>query len=852
MDDPWGSPWATSDTTSKHQLPIPTPSPPKDLLSPPPRAFFGSTSNLQVQSPWANDGGFGDWAGAEQTDITPNALDWGVWAEPSSRLSQHSPRPESINRSSIALPSSAATSPGLRPLPRSRTPSIFRHHSPDPWASEISFHDKKPDLAIENSNALGIGINAADDQAEILESPAPSPPRKDVVKALETSVENTQFKEEGLESLSNGFQENETPSLDSSPRESHELDADSVPKVEVHDHPSRPSSSLSHGSSEEVERQDSPITSIDEDPKSRLQATSRKVSGKVSELVGLYDDLAKAATEESSPPRLEAPSIGRRERSPSQTRSARGEDDADFGDFEDAKSEFSKAASLINGSTPSGRSPTPKAQHGDTTTKNQAIEPDEHENAALQEISASVQQIIEKFGPIRFDIDFQLIDKIFPDLPKDVDAEANGTSEIPDRIIQDNFTTISERKTWYRISRYGSMRKHNSGDEDNYHGVEWSKSRLHSDTIKIVRRWMEEDSIAGRATVGAGKRTSVFNWDSSATSSAPVDLGKVFARKPSVTHSRDSSNAPPIQSPVQSIHSVGSSFEARRSIKSPILPPSGTPIQKAATNPGFRWSSDSIRSPPLAPPAKDEKSEHAAPKTRTIPTTNNVEPRTSTSIQAPVQVKQTDVILDDEDDDWGEMVSSPQVDTHPGPALTAQSLTNVNGPAPAIPAAPTSDIPKTNIKSTTAQSSVSAPKLSVTIPQSNQAPKQVSQTGSFSAAPKVDPWPLADFSIFESLSAGTPKSLRQDPWPLADFSIFQSPTSGLASTSMNALKSKSKPISKPHESPSVRASMDQIIETQTPLKAVLGPIQNSHPEREYDDIVKGIIQNLPDLSYMLR
>ncbi|KAI1450086.1 hypothetical protein F5Y02DRAFT_172107 [Annulohypoxylon stygium] len=851
MDDPWGSPWATSDTASKHHLPIPTPSPPKDLLSPPPKAFFGSTSNLQVQSPWANDGGFGDWSGAEQTDITANALDWGVWAEPSSRLSQHSPRPESINRSSIALPSSAATSPGLRPLPRSRASSIFRHHSPDPWASELSLQDKKPDLAIENSNALG--INAIDDHAKVLESPAPSPPRKDVVEALETSVEDTQLKEEGSETLDDGFQEDETPSLVSSPRGSHDLDVDSVPKVEVHDNPSRPTSSLSHGSSEEVERQDSPITSIDEDPKSRLQTTSRKVSGKVSELVGLYDDLAKAATEEPSPPRLDAPSIGRRERSLSRTRSARGEDDADFGDFEDAKSEFSRAASVINAPTPSGSSPTPKAQYDDTAIQNETNEPNEHEKATLQAASASVQQIIEKFGPIRFDIDFQLIDKIFPDLPKDIEAETNEISEIPERIIQDNFTTISERKTWYRISRYGSMRKHDSGDEDNYHRVEWSKSHLHTDTIKIVRRWMEEDSIAGRATVGAGKRTSVFNWDASASASAPVDLGKVFARKPSITHSRNSSNAPQIQSPVQSVHSVGSSFEARRSIKSPILPPSETPIQKAATNPGFRWSSDSIRSPPMALPAKDEKSEHAAPKNRTIPTAINVEARTSTSIQTPVQVKPTDVILDDEDDDWGEMVSSPRVDAHPGPTLTAQSLNNTISTTPTTTSVPTGDILKTNTKSTTtAPSNNSAPKLSVSIPQGNQAPNQVSQTGSSSAAPRVDPWPLADFSIFESLSAGTPKSLRQDPWPLADFSIFQSPTSGSASTSMNSLKSKSKPISKPRESQSVRASMDQIIESQTPLKAVLGPIQSSNSEREYDDIVRGIIQNLPDLSYMLR
>ncbi|KAI1458862.1 hypothetical protein F4805DRAFT_105537 [Annulohypoxylon moriforme] len=847
MDDPWGSPWASSDTASKHQPPIPTPSPPKDLLSPPPRAFFGSSSSLQVQSPWANDDGFGDWNGAEQTDATANALDWGVWAEPPSRLSQPSPRPESINRSSIALPSSAATSPGLRPLPRSRTSSIFRHHSPDPWAAEFSLQDKKPDIPTINSDALGIA--ALDGHAEIIETPTPSAQRKDVVETLEASVEDTQSREERIRSSDNELQARDPSSIQLSPRESRDLDIDSVPKVEIHDNPSRPSSTPSVGSSAEVERQDSPITSIDEDPKSRLQTTSRKVSGKVQELVGLYDDLAKATVEEPSPPRLNAPSRGSRERSLSRTRSVGTEEDADFGDFEDAKSEYSKPASVINIPSP-GRSPTPKAPVDDTTTKDQD-EPIEHEKAALQAASASIQQIIEKFGPVRFNVDFQLIDKLFPDLPQDTNETTSETGEIPERIIQDNFTTISERKTWYRISRYGSMLKHDSGDEDNYHRVEWSKSHLHTDTIKIVRRWMEEDSIAGRATVGAGNRTSVFNWDSSAA--APVDLGKVFARKISVTHSRDSSIAAQIQSPVQSVRSVGSSFEARRSMQSPILPPSGTPIQKASANPSLRWSSDSIRSPPIAPPIKDGKIELAAPKSRAVPAAIKTEAKESNAVQLPIQTIQTEVILDDEGDDWGEMVSSPQVDAHPGPTLTTQPLNNANGITPAIPTVPANDTSKANGKNTSVtQSNNLAPKLSVSIPQSTQAPKQVSQqTGSSSAAPRVDPWPLADFSIFESLSAGTPKSLRQDPWPLADFSIFESPTSGSVSNWMSSMKSKPKPISKPRESQSVRSSMDQVIQTQTPLKAVLGPIQSSSSEREQDDIVRGIIQNLPDLSYML-
>ncbi|KAI1415426.1 hypothetical protein F5Y13DRAFT_8847 [Hypoxylon sp. FL1857] len=842
MDDPWGSPWASSETPSKQDTP--TPSPPKNLLSPPPRAFFGSTSNLQSQSPWTDDVGFGDWTGTEQTDLTANALDWGVWAEPSPQVPQPSPRLDGlVRRSSIALPSSAATSPGLRPLPRSRASSVFRHHSPDPWAAEISLHDRRNDSPTRSSDALGIAATSRDGA---LETPTSLAQQEEVGEIPEASANDIVSQEEGEQPFDDGSQIREPPSrLSPGLAEPHSSGLGSAPKVEIHDTPSRPSSTFSVDSSNAIERQDSPITSIDEDPKSRLQTTSRKVSGKVQELVGMYDDLAKTATEEPEPStRLDIPRERSRRRSPSRTRSAEGEDDADFGDFEDAKSEYDKPAPDLD-TPPAGRPSTPNGRSEGEPFQDQVEESPGRETAVSGVASVPIQQLTEKFGPIQFDTDLQSIDKLFPDLDQETENTIEG-SEIPDRIIDDNFTTISERKTWYRISRYGSMRKHDSGDEDNYHRVEWSTSHLHSDVIKIVRRWMEEDSISGRAILGAGKRTSVFNWDSD-SSAAPVDLGKVFARKASITHSRPQkiSIPPPAQ---DSRRSMGSDSEPRRSIKSPIQPPDSIPQLKTTGAPSFGRSSDAKPSTVHTIPSSNERGERVGSASRHTPATIETRARTDT-VQTTAQPRQNEVASED-DDDWGEMVSSPQVEAQP----KMQSLNHPNG-ASSVPVSVSDSTSKPELKNVApAPSSNLATKLPVSTPRSSQEARQLpTQTSSSSAAPRGASSPV-DFSIFESLSTQTPKSPTQDAWSLTDFSIFDSPMSGAVSNSTDSPNSLKKPesSSKPREAKIIQTSTDAVPGAQTPLKAVLGPLQKSNHDRDQDDIVKSIIRNLPDLSYMLR
>ncbi|KAI1466455.1 uncharacterized protein F4812DRAFT_434108 [Daldinia caldariorum] len=820
MDDPWGSPWALPENTSKNDPPIP--SPPKSLLSPPPRAFFGSASNFQSQSPWATEYAHGEWTSTEQADVAANVVDWGVWAEPSPLISQTSPKPDDFGkRSSVALPSSAATSPGLRPLPRSRTSSVYRHHSPDPWAAEVSLQDRKGDSSTP-VNALG--INNINLQEELVEAPVSVVKTQDDATDSQAAREDqddirTEKSEQILATESQVWElPSPSPSPSPSPRTQKRQDSgfSSTPKVDTQDTLSRPPSTLSLSSSRGVDHQDSPITSIDEDTKSCLPKTSRKDSGKVQELVGMYDGLTKIPREDPfRSTRLELPKTENRGRSPSQAR----------------------------------RSSSPAPRSGDTSIEGHIQKSSEHEVALAATTSAPVQQIIDKYGPIQFDIDFQLVDKVFPDIAQDLKEDDNtrDNSGVPDQIIKDSFTAISERKTWYRLSRYGSMRKHDLGDDDNYHRVEWSTSRVHNDVIKIIRRWMEEDSISGRVTPGAGIRTSVFNWDSSA---APVDLGKVFARKTSITHSRKTSLP-------STKHSLEKPAPPTSPIKSPIKPPDAVPdTPRPASIPSFNWSSDAKSSPTTqsissSSDGVDRATNMRRPGVKTV----TIETISHTTIPAPAQLSQGESHEESEDDDdWGEMVSSPRVESQKGPALATELISNKNG-TPLLStnsASNASNMAIINEKSIeTAQSSSTAPGLSTLMLGAIPSPAQRStQPASLTVeTPKVDSWPAVDFSVFEGVSPQTPKSPRQDTWPFANLSIFESPASGSVPALIQPPNIKSNLHSGPRTN---NTNMNEEVKTaKAPLKAVLGPIENKTRKQDEDNIVKNVVQNLPDLSYML-
>ncbi|RYP92062.1 hypothetical protein DL770_001792 [Monosporascus sp. CRB-9-2] len=893
MDDPWGSPWAASDAPPKTELARPTL--PETLLSPPPRAFVGSLSISPGQSPWAEDGAFGD---------------WGTWGD--SALQQHptTPRLDGSGRASpFAWPGSTATSPGLKPLPRSRTSSIFRQSSPDPWAAESSLNNRRN---TGSSLAPSIQEDAASKQDRWSREGVTRPTGLGIEIGRCDVVENeAELKEEALAKVvEHELDEPPVPPVITGPQDLGKSTAKSILNNDVQETSPRPSSTFSHTSSREIDRQDSPITSIDEDTKSRRQGLSRKPS-KVQELVGMYNGLAKATTEELQS--VDKQDITRRgkgaEGSPNPN-IARGEDDdgADFGGFEDAgqgdagSRPGSSAASAV-----SDRSSTPKAAGEDNVPQIPAINATEPQSPPPKTTSA-MKELVDKFGPINFDVDLGALDKLSP--PVESDEEPEGHTEVPDRLVTDSFTSISERKAWHRISRFGSLRKHDSGDEENYHRVTWSNSEARDETLKIVRRWMEEDSYTGRAILGGSKRTSVFNWDSNAV---PIDLNTIFGRKSA--HSRTSSVQQPRDSTASSIRSIGSPSvpmtASRTSVSS--LNPSEIPSTPVAS---FGWSSNAHESPKVDKTIPTEKSRYSLePPSQPSVSTLSARVTAPSPIQPPrppqpsqQRTSMGDKASDDDDDDWGEMVSSPEVETHPSIEGIISATTESSQPQKQpqdipVPQTPAGIDPRNfaDLSVFEVPASVSKPsqagdhpeKTSSSPPTTGKSrPQRQPHNIPIPKTPTDNSWTFGEFSVFKALVGASkasdslekapssspaaqksqPQKLTQDipipqtpagnPWDFSDLSVFEAPDSASKAGDPLERVPSFPPTAgqEPHDTdvsatvtvPSVASSV-QMTETSLPApKAVLGPIEDAGAQRGQDEIVRRIVQDLPDLSYMLR
>ncbi|KFA55028.1 hypothetical protein S40293_03541 [Stachybotrys chartarum IBT 40293] len=262
---------------------------------------------------------------------------------------------------------------------------------------------------------------------------------------------------------------------------------------------------------------------------------------------------------------------------------------------------------------------------------------------------------------MHFDIDMSKVDDLFPN----TDADFPPPEPVPDVVIDDTFASISERKAWYRISRFGSIRRHNYGDDENYSTVAWNKSEVRNKAIRIVRRWMEEDSIAGRVVLG--RRTgavgaAMFNWDSKAPS---VEIGELLAR-----HSRDVSVSSKVTEASPTLPAFGWS-------QTPSTP-TGTPPNRPHLAQHARTASANlaVSSQPIASPAKQRFSLQAPPvkpqtKWDAAPTTQTnghaVENPPPTPVQDGSASQKADKTIippyeADEDDEWGDMVGSSAVE----------------------------------------------------------------------------------------------------------------------------------------------------------------------------------------------
>ncbi|KAK0619481.1 hypothetical protein B0T14DRAFT_519372 [Immersiella caudata] len=804
MDDPWGSPWATTDPTDPEKD-AKTPSPAKSSrsgLEPPPRAFFSGSGSPRIpaisgQSPWADeDDGFGDWAAPDAPDTTHSSGWGGGWTAPSPKLSTPARDDDFGVSTPIAWPGSIA-------LPKTASVPSLRQPSPDPWSADFSPSIdgiSTPRLVIDNPPSPIVEVRDTIERQEpkwSLEDEHQREETNNDAKCVLASVEDEGKRTTPVE---NGIRAGSPHGDDVRPSE----------ESASHHHESPFSSHSGDDSDQEDDRQDSPITSIDEDAKTRHQVM-RKTSGKVQELVVKFDGLARAASEEPPVIKLD------RSRSPF---CARDDDavDAEFGDLEDGNNEILDMPDPESPVTPDQSNPSERP--GTPEPSKQAS------GSRVSTATASPQSTRDSprpSGPVRdavkFDIDLNQVGKLFEKLEQQPEENIDGISdEVSDYIISDSFTEISERKTWYRVSRMGSSRKYNAGDDENYRLVTWPASTVREETIKIVRRWMEEDSIAGRVTLGGGvskTQKNMFGWDSSVE---PVALDTIFGRK---KHMRGSS--------VHSLH------ETQRKTSGTPYRPSSVVVPPVAT---FGWSSNSptfpkAQSPDIQPPTRTNTvpPQHVAPLAQkpkaveepattvpppTVPPVPTVLPPVTTSTQQP--------IAQDDDDDWGEMVSSPAETKPAGDVLlsldAAFSVSSSSAAAPAKPLESTAFTPVDALP-----------------------------------APSSDPWAVADFSVFES----PPKApLKQSSVPA--FTVPSAPASTAPAIASNALfkppLTSSGPISglAPSVPPTTKQrTVDHTFSPTTPLEIsspVVLPSANDEPEA--DDPVMQIIANLPDLSYMLR
>lgn len=277
------------------------------------------------------------------------------------------------------------------------------------------------------------------------------------------------------------------------------------------------------------------------------------------------------------------------------------------------------------------------AQAGEPTS------PFEHSEAQAEVTVPEIQPSVELKEPVKapiekvdipYPIDLSHLDALFPSTEAvNVDPEP-----VPDVIIDDTFAPGSERKAWYLLSRAGSLRMHNMGEDENYVRMDWTHSTVRMDTLKTVRRWLEEDSITGRVVLGrktGALGANMFNWNSTAPE---VDVGVLLGKTSG--HRKETSKG---------------SIASLASLASPVAATFGwssqpsSPVASAAPSLGAPARPQSLIMPPKQTFPRDSIDQALSRPTRPPP-----QPLTIAKPQ-----ESNDGAEDDDDDEWGEMVASP-------------------------------------------------------------------------------------------------------------------------------------------------------------------------------------------------
>ncbi|KAL1849165.1 hypothetical protein Daus18300_013370 [Diaporthe australafricana] len=694
MEDPWGSPWATNDTNTTLE-----PTLPRSTLELPSRTLTRQRS-FSTASPWAaDDDGLDDWAAAGSglalpTPAATSSSIWGAWGgenAPNSSQTQLTPVPRaregSLGMHSPSWP--AAASPGLPPAKtisrRSSSRSLFRQPSPDPWAVEFSENRLSlPTPALISAEQAAFSTldrHEEEDEEDVARSKEDersvdaAPPTKTDQDHQTTQPSGKNQDEEvdsatttGKETAKEGNEEGtNTRSLSGSRHSSMSVDSH-------HD-----------------DRPDSPITSMDEDLKDGPRIP-RRPSVKVQELVHMYDGMVKPNENALSVPLA----AGGRQRSTSRgaasIRSARTDDISEFGDFEDAESLGSAPPSRkpsVGGSPRPGTAETGRARSASRVSSRAlslakpAVPP-----PIPEERSHVFQDLRAKFGPVVFTPNLESIDKMY-DVAR-LDAEQPSAKDYSldavDGIIKDSFSSVSERKTWYRISRPGSMRRHDLGDDDNYRRVTWPVSKMREETNLVVRRWMEQDSYSGgRPSFGsnASVKGGAFNWD---TKAEPLSMDQIFGKRKSAQAPKAASTAAPRPLSLQPKSAATHSRNLSGGVKglpprSPGLnslpPPSPMSIPGPPKSPAFGWSTMTNGSATPAssrPPSRavrqslEVTSSRFGSNTGITASAQEPEHRLSLQLAPPTSAPSVDtnaLVEDEDEEEWGEMVASPMGSSRP-------------------------------------------------------------------------------------------------------------------------------------------------------------------------------------------
>ena len=854
MDDPWGSsPWADEvqlPDTIKSKADAPRP------ITPVRAPKLGLDE--RITSPWGDNNdndGFGDWATLPEGPVQTLGLDgssdgWGNQAADAGDLKDGHIDALSTDWNAQHVMGNGDFS-NLAPSPFPSVPNTVRQPSPDPWAIKIK--DEEPTAELTEALEITAKETSQVHSGVKLETGQAGSPKPQILQSSnETLVPESDSESEATSTIG----ENVRGNADQDLRTGEDLEKVSEGKTssesQESDPISRPSSSPSERSHHEELPQESPRTSFDEEPKQNRPQVARKVSTKVQELVQHFDTLAKKEDPEAVPIRT-ASAQGTNPHEDSE-----GEDD-DFGDFEEGQSDDD----------------VPEAEDSrrseEIPSQNPINETSQHQrNPSLE------SALTKDYDVVRFEFDTSKLDGLFPTDTPDPTAE---TIFISDSIPFDTFSCTEQRKTWYRISRYGTMRKHNSGNDENYIRVGWKPSTVRDDTLKVVSRWIEEDRISGRVILGGGSRGStVFGWNDPKAPAVP--LSDVFAKHgKKMTSSNPAIEAAPevprewpkglVRDRSTSKTRSPSSKPRRKSSVKAVTAPVSSDIKSVPLAPvaNFGWNSapGAVQEPKDYPPPSGERDSgsglvpriHPTPPQESAITSNSdsahfpvnanaaLEPSVPATLSTtPISPVQKSVMIANlsasngvkDDDDWGEMVSTPLSPTLPVLPSSkglrhkkSQSLGGMtaNTTQGSFSIGWMNGQPQTDQRSTASFDEILRPEPLVSatknMPITSDTGLNCAPSDSASISATVQP----------DMAAST-----SDPWASADFSFFYTTP-------------PSAPEPVPMPTPRV-TEPSKSVKFNNPLPVASRRDQKPRDEMEQDRIVKSVVKGLPDLSYMLR